>query len=387
MTNAPLSLYLHIPFCARKCPYCDFNTYAGLQTLFEPLSLALAREIKAAGAARARPPVHTIFLGGGTPTVLSATQLARLLDACAQAFTILPGAEITSEANPGTVDRPRFADLVSLGVNRLSMGVHSFDADELAFLGRIHSADDAEIAFASARAAGFRNISLDFIFGLPQQQPAAWERTLARALALAPEHLSLYSLIVEDGTPLADWVHSGRTPAPDEDLAADLYEMAQARLAAAGYQQYEISNWARRHPTGNNFQSQHNLTYWRNRDYLGFGPGAFSGEQGRRWSNLRSPAEYIRRVNAGQPVMDWQEEAAPALAMGETMMVGLRLLDEGVNRVAFRARFGLDVAEAYPDIVAELAARGLIEVTSDCVRLTPAAVLIGNQVFARFLPG
>ncbi len=337
MTTAPLSLYLHIPFCARKCPYCDFNTYAGLQALFEPLSLALAREIMTAGAARGRPPVHTIFLGGGTPTVLSAAQLARLLDACAQAFTILPGAEITSEANPGTVDRPRFADLVSLGVNRLSMGVQSFDADELAFLGRIHSADDAEIAFASARAAGFHNISLDFIFGLPQQQPATWERTLQRALALAPEHLSLYSLIVEDGTPLADWVRSGRTPAPDEDLAADLYEMAQARLAAAGYQQYEISNWAQRHPTGDNFQSQHNLTYWRNRDYLGFGPGAFSGEQGRRWSNLRSPAEYIRRLTAGQTVVDWQEEAAPALAMGETMMVGLRLLDEGVNRAAFRA--------------------------------------------------
>ncbi|MGB4801460.1 MAG: radical SAM family heme chaperone HemW [Anaerolineae bacterium] len=386
MTTTPLSLYLHIPFCARKCPYCDFNTYAGLQALFEPLSVALAREISAAGAIRGRPPVHTIFLGGGTPTVLSAGQLARVLDACHQAFTILPGAEITSEANPGTVDRARFADLRSLGVNRLSMGVQSFAADELAFLGRIHSADEAETAFAHARAAGFDNINLDFIFGLPQQQPATWQSTLQRGLALAPEHLSLYSLIVEEGTPLAAWVASGRVPAPDEDLAADLYEMAQAHLAAAGYQQYEISNWARRHPAGGSFQSQHNLTYWRNADYLGFGPGAFSGEQGRRWSNLRSPAEYIRRSDAGQPLLDSEEQATPALAMGETMMVGLRLLEEGVNRAAFQARFGREVSEIYPDILTELAAAGMIEVTPTCVRLTPAAVLIGNRVFARFLP-
>ena len=386
MTTAPLSLYLHIPFCARKCPYCDFNTYAGLETLFDPLVASLAREIRAAGAGRARPAVHTIFLGGGTPTVLSAGQLARLFAACFQAFTVLPGAEITSEANPGTVDRGRFADLRSLGVNRLSMGVQSFADDELAFLGRIHSAEEAEAAFAHARAAGFDNINLDFIFGLPQQQLAAWQATLQRALALAPEHLSLYSLIVEEGTPLANWVTSGRVPAPDEDLAADLYEMAQARLAAAGFQQYEISNWARRHPAGGSFQSQHNLTYWRNADYLGFGPGAVSGEQGRRWANLLSPAEYIRRSQAGEPLTDWEEQATPALAMGETMMVGLRLLEEGVNRAAFQARFGRDVSEIYPDILTELAAAGMIEITPTCVRLTPAAVLIGNRVFARFLP-
>ena len=386
MTTAPLSLYLHIPFCARKCPYCDFNTYAGLETLFDPLVASLAREIRAAGAGRARPAVHTIFLGGGTPTVLSAGQLARLFAACFQAFTVLPGAEITSEANPGTVDRGRFADLRSLGVNRLSMGVQSFADDELAFLGRIHSAEEAEAAFVHARAAGFDNINLDFIFGLPQQQLAAWQATLQRALALAPEHLSLYSLIVEEGTPLANWVTSGRVPAPDEDLAADLYEMAQARLAAAGFQQYEISNWARRHPAGGSFQSQHNLTYWRNADYLGFGPGAVSGEQGRRWANLRSPAEYIRRSQAGEPLTDWEEQATPALAMGETMMVGLRLLEEGVNRAAFQARFGRDVSEIYPDILTELAAAGMIEITPTCVRLTPAAVLIGNRVFARFLP-
>ncbi len=394
----PLSLYLHVPFCLRKCPYCDFNTFAGLQTLFEPLSAALAREIMAAGAQRQRPAVHTIFLGGGTPTVLNAAQLARLLDACAQAFTVAPDAEITCEANPGAVDQARFDDLRRLGVNRLSLGVQSFEPSELAFLGRIHSAEEAELAFRRARAAGFENISLDFMFGLPEQTPASWQRTLRRALALGPEHLSLYSLTVEDDTPLAAWVQSGRVRPASEDLTADLYSMAQEMLAAAGYQQYEISNWAALHRPNRSgaapdrcadhsaFVSRHNLTYWRNGDYLGFGPGAFSGEQGRRWSNLRQPAAYIERVDAGQSSLDWQELATPALARGETMMLGLRLLVEGADRAAFRVRFGLDPTEVYAPILPDLTARGWLEITPTTLRLTPPAVLIGNRVFARFLP-
>lgn len=379
-----LSLYIHIPFCARKCPYCDFNTYAGLSALYQPLTAALVREIEQAGDQYGHPPVHTIFLGGGTPTVLSATQLAAILAACARAFSIDKTAEITSEANPGTVDQDRFTALRALGVNRLSLGVQSFQPAELTFLGRIHSASEAVTAFSAARAAGFDNINLDFMFGLPGQTLPSWHDTLDRALALGPEHLSLYSLIVEDHTPLADWVASGRVSMPDEDLAADQYEAAQQRLAAAGYVQYEISNWARA-AAGERGQCRHNLTYWRNANYLGFGPGAFSGLDGRRWSNLRSPAEYIRRITAGETTIDWEETASPRLAMGETMMVGLRLLHEGVDRHRFQARFGQDVLTVYPSQVADLQTRGLLEVTAEAVRLTPAAVLIGNQVFGRFL--
>lgn len=381
-----LSLYVHVPFCARKCPYCDFNTYAGLAALYQPLTDALVTEIERAGERHGRPGVHTIFLGGGTPTVLNAHQLSAIFEACYRAFAIDKTAEITSEANPGTVDQARFTTLRALGVNRLSLGVQSFQPAELDFLGRIHTADDAVIAFRAARAAGFDNINLDFMFGLPGQTLTTWHDTLDQALALGPEHLSLYSLIVEDHTPLADWVASGRVNLPDEDLAADQYEAAQQRLAAAGYVHYEISNWAR--PVANDiWQCRHNLTYWRNQDYLGFGPGAFSGLGGRRWSNLRGPADYIRRITAGESTIDWEETATPRLAMGETMMVGLRLLQEGVDRHHFEARFGQDILTAYPTQVADLHAHGLLEVTADQVRLTPAAILIGNQVFGRFLDG
>lgn len=376
-----LSLYVHIPFCLRKCPYCDFNTYAGLSALYQPLTAALVSEIERAGEVHDHPRVHTIFLGGGTPTVLSAEQLAAILTACDRAFTIDGAAEISSEANPGAVDQARFTTLRALGVNRLSLGVQSFQPAELAFLGRIHSAADAVTALRAARTAGFDNINLDFMFGLPGQTLDSWHATLDQALALGPEHLSLYSLIVEDHTPLADWVTSGRVVMPDEDLAADQFEAAQQRLAAAGYVHYEISNWAR----DARWQCQHNLTYWRNGDYLGFGPGAFSGLAGRRWSNVRAPAGYIGRVAAGETPLDGEEIATPRLAMGETMMVGLRLLREGVNRQRFQARFGQDILDAYPSQVAELRARGLLEVTADAVRLTPAAVLIGNRVFGRFL--
>ena len=208
MTSS-LALYLHIPFCAVRCGYCDFNTYAGLEGLFERYTAALAAEIRRAGVERGHPAVRTVFIGGGTPTVLPPALLARALDACREAFEVDPDAEITSEANPGAVDQAHFAALRRMGVNRLSMGVQSFDDAELRWLGRIHGAVEAEAAFRAARAAGFDNINLDFMFGLPGQDPATWARTLARAIDLAPEHLSLYSLTVEPGTPLAEQVTRG----------------------------------------------------------------------------------------------------------------------------------------------------------------------------------
>ena len=244
--SIPLALYLHIPFCAVRCAYCDFNTYAGLERLYEPYAAALIGEIRRTGAERVRPAVCTIFIGGGTPTVLPPTLLADVLDACREAFDVAEDAEITSEANPGTVDQAHFTALAAMGVNRLSMGVQSFDDGELAWLGRIHSADEAETAFHAARRAGFANINLDFIFGLPGQDPTTWARTLARAIDLAPEHLSLYSLTVEPGTPLFEQARRGAIAQPDDDLAADLYDLACDALAAGGYEQYEISNWARR---------------------------------------------------------------------------------------------------------------------------------------------
>lgn len=394
--DIPPALYLHIPFCVRRCAYCDFNTYAGLEDLFEPYIAALAQETREAGARRGRPAARTIFIGGGTPTVLPPELLARVLAACREAFDVAADAEITSEANPGAADRPRFAALRALGVNRLSIGVQSFDDAELRWLGRIHTADEAEAAFRAARAAGFANISLDFIYGLPGQSPDIWTRTLARAIALGPEHLSLYSLTIEPGTPLAVQVGRGESAAADDDLAADLYELACERLAVAGYEQYEISNWARGINESTNqrpfairhspFVCRHNLVYWRREPYLGFGAGAHSFEAEQRWWNVRPVPAYIRRMAQGRTPEAGREALDRRTALGEAMMLGLRLTVEGMPDARFRAQFGVGLDETFGDVIARLVGRGLLERLPDRVRLTPRGRLLGNHVFAAFLP-
>ena len=375
-------MYIHIPFCAVRCHYCDFNTYAGLEKYFEPYADAVREEIRQAAGEYGRLPIQTIFIGGGTPTVLPPGQLGGILAACREHFAVAPDAEITSEANPGTVDQAHFTALRALGVNRLSMGVQSFDEAELKWLGRIHSAGEAEQAFDAAHAAGFTNINLDFIFGLPGQAPGAWARTLERAVGLGPEHLSLYSLTVEAGTPLADSVRRGRVPAPDDDLAADLYLASQDLLAAHGYAQYEISNWAK----DASHQCRHNLVYWRDEAYLGFGAGAHSYARDRRWWNVRPVPQYIQRINAGMLAVSGQETVGRRLEMGETMMLGLRLVLEGVGESGFRARFGVSLDEAFGEELAAVTARGLIERLPARVRLTAEGRLLGNRVFAEFLP-
>ena len=259
-------------------------------------------------------------------------------------------------------------------------------------MGRIHSAGQIEDAFHAARAAGFSNINLDLIYGLPGQSPDTWAHTLERAIALGPEHISLYALTIEENTPFARWVATGQLAPPDDDLAADLYELADARLRAAGYHQYEISNWARHDapslaPEANpRFACRHNLIYWRYQPYWGFGPGAHSAVAGRRWWNLRDPRAYIRRTLANEPVQEGEERIPAALGMGEMMMLGLRLVREGVPHRAFQERWGRTVEEVYGATLRELAEWGLLELLPDRVRLTPAARLIGNQVFQRFLP-
>lgn len=407
---ARLGLYIHIPFCARKCPYCDFNTYAGIENHIDVTVDALCQEMARWQAFLRARPLDTIFLGGGTPTLLTAAQLHRLFAAIHTNFTLQPGCEITSEANPGTVDRAKFEHLHALGVNRLSIGVQSFQADELAFLGRIHDVADVYKAFAAARAAGFTNINLDFIFGLPGQSLNNWAKTLDEALALAPEHLSLYSLIVEPNTPLQHWVATGRVNAPDEDLAATHYEHAIERLAAAGYLHYEISNWARATAQDAQLQGktltaaarqtpalacQHNLIYWRNQEYLGIGPGAHSHLRtanpdglltGRRWGNRKPVPGYVKRITAGTAVEEFSEEISPRAAIGETMMLGLRLVREGVPLARFATMHQVQLPEIFAKEIAQLQAWGLIELDPVRLRLSAQGVFLGNQVFAYFLP-
>lgn len=394
-----VGLYLHIPFCHTRCVYCDFNTYIDLDHLKARYVAALERELAVVGIAAGWPDAATIFFGGGTPTALEPTQIEALIAACHAAFRVAPQAEITVEANPGTVTLDYLQALRAAGVNRLSFGVQSFHDDELRFLGRLHDAATARAAVETARDAGFENLSLDLIFGLPGQPVERWLTTLAEALALAPEHLSLYSLIVEPGTPLHTWVRRGEVPAPDDDVAGEMYERTVERLARAGYAQYEISNWARDRGGPEemtpDLASQHNLIYWRNQPYWGLGAGAHSYVDGRRYANVKRPERYISLVEQWKPggaaleapAQDAKtvERIGRELAMGEHMMLGLRLVREGVGEAAFSTRFGCSLDEVYGRMLAELVSWGLIERMPGRVRLTARGVMVANQVVARFL--
>lgn len=380
-----VSLYVHIPFCHTRCHYCDFNTYAGMLPLREPYVRALLSEIGMAGALTKLPGgkprrSRTIFFGGGTPSLLSVSQVSRILDACYDNFAVDEDAEITLEANPGTLSREQLVGLRAAGVNRLSMGAQSFDAELLKTLGRIHSPKDITQAVRDAQAAGFTSINVDFMFGLPGQTMRHWRETIDRALDLHIEHLSLYSLIIEEGTPFYTWTHEGRITPGDEDLCADMYEYADERLHAAGYVNYEISNWSLP-----GFQSRHNLTYWHNLPYIGMGVGAYSSFGGRRFSNVREPAEYIRMLKAQQWPEVESETVDKAQAMSETAFLALRTA-QGLHLPTFEQRFALPFAQFAGDRLHMVEEAGLLERETEWLRLSKRGRLLGNEVFLRLLP-
>ena len=380
-----VSLYVHIPFCHTRCHYCDFNTYAGMLPLREPYVRALLTEIGMAGALTKLPGgkprrSRTIFFGGGTPSLLSVSQVSRILDACYDNFAVDEDAEITLEANPGTLSREQLVGLRAAGVNRLSMGAQSFDAELLKTLGRIHSPKDITQAVRDAQAAGFTSINVDFMFGLPGQTMHHWRETIERALDLHIEHLSLYSLIIEEGTPFYTWTHEGRITPGDEDLCADMYEYADERLQAAGYVNYEISNWSLP-----GFQSRHNLTYWHNLPYIGMGAGAYSSFGGRRFSNVREPAEYIHMLKAQQWPEVESETVDKAQAMSETAFLALRTA-QGLHLPTFEQRFALPFAQFAGDRLHMVEEAGLLERETEWLRLSKRGRLLGNEVFLRLLP-
>lgn len=378
----PIALFVFIPFCKIKCTYCDFNVYAHLARLMEPYADAVTREI--AGVLHATSlQAKTIYFGGGTPSLMPVVAIEKILHACRESFSILPNAEITLEANPGNVDADQLRALRAMGINRLSLGVQAFDDATLRRLNRGHTVADALRTYDDARDAGFENINLDFIYGLPLQTLDDWRATLDRATALQPEHLSLYALKVEAGTGLDHQIKRGKYPSPDDDLAATMYEMAEEMLEASGYDQYEISNWARHQ--NSQFQSRHNLTYWRNEPYLGFGAGAHSCFGGERFWNILSPIEYIERVERGASVVGGREMISRELEMAETMILGLRL-NQGIVFEEFANRYGEDAREKYSRQLREVSEMGLLELSEERARLTPRGRLFSNEVFWRFLP-
>jgi oxygen-independent coproporphyrinogen-3 oxidase len=422
----PHSLYLHIPFCSHRCAYCDFNTYAGQRASVPAYVEALALELEWVGRnAPADLTLHTIFFGGGTPTLLSPAQFERILRAVRASFVLTEDCEITTEANPGTVSPEDLEALRSLGINRISFGVQSANGEELRMLERQHTYLDVRLAVSAARRARFDSLNLDLIYGLPEQSLQTWQSTVARVLDLQPEHISAYALTLEHGTPFGRWSARGLLSTPNPDIAADMYEWISGELEAGGYVHYEISNWAR-----DGHACRHNLQYWRGLPYLGLGAGAHGYAGGYRYSNTLRIKSFIGqlRENRNAEVGNRHDSQitnsdsrssrpnfpfSPAVIdhhiqtvedeISEFMITGLRLTREGIAASDFQTRFGRDLRTQFPRELAELTQLGLLEWAempassppaptstkyegaSEIIRLTPRGRLLGNQVFIRFV--
>jgi oxygen-independent coproporphyrinogen III oxidase len=397
-------VYIHIPFCKSRCSYCDFATDVYRDSgAVERYVEALCREIEGAGIpggnasvnergdragdglwagypiatlpdgrVSARAGIDTIYFGGGTPSLLQADQLEHVLNAVRSKFNVDPSAEITMEMNPATVTAESLAACRALGVNRASFGVQTFNERDLKLLARGHDANDARVTFRLLREAGFDNVSFDLIAGLPGQSLDDWRRNLDEAVAIRPEHLSLYLLEVHEGTPLAEQLRSGRRPMPDEDLAAEMYETMIDTLASAGYEQYEISNFSLP-----GYESRHNNKYWRLEPVYGFGVSAHSFDGYERYSNERDTAKYVERVEQFGGAEVHREGIDEA---SETAFLGLRL-SEGIDLDNYEARFGVDLRER----IDALLENGLVETESGRLRLTRKGMLFSNEVFAEFV--
>lgn len=374
------AVYVHIPFCTNKCYYCDFNSYVHKGQPVEDYLDALFREMELTVAEEPPGEIASVFIGGGTPTVLTPEQLARLLAAIRHYFPKWKAdCEVTVEANPGTVDWEKLAALREGGVNRLSIGAQSFDVSILKRLGRIHRPEDTLRSVELARRAGFENLSIDLMFGLPDQTMEQLQDTLRQALALRLPHYSIYSLIIEENTPYYTWYHQGRLALPGEDEELAMYLTAIAEMQKAGYHHYEISNFCRPGKA-----SRHNLTYWRNEEYYGFGAGAHGFLNQCRYENIREIGPYIQRLRLGQRPVRHSHKVSRREAMEDFMMLGLRLRD-GVEWDRFRERFRVSIREVFPDVLDDLEKEGLIEVDQWGIRLSRQGLLFGNEVFASFL--
>ena len=370
-----LGLYLHIPFCQAICSYCNFNRGLLDDALKVRYVAALEQEIRRAPGGGA----DTIFFGGGTPSLLDPAEIARLIAACRETFEVTADAEITLETNPETATPARLAAFRDAGINRLSFGVQSFDDDELRRLGRIHSSARAVEAIEAAMRTGFKSVSFDLMLWLPAQSPASWLRTIDRALALAPDHLSLYLLELYPNAPLKeDMARAGWSMAPDDD-AADMYLEGLNRLGAAGLEQYEISNAARP-----GHQSRHNLKYWQAGDWFGFGCGAHSTVNGRRWKNLASTADYVDRIGGGQSVAGDVESLSTRARVEEALFTGLRLT-EGIESARFQARFGIDPWERYGADLDPFVQSHQVWHKNGRFGLTREGVLVANEIFQVFV--
>jgi oxygen-independent coproporphyrinogen-3 oxidase len=379
-TLKPAGIYIHIPFCRSRCSYCDFATGIYNADAAERYVRCVAQEISSYREVSAHQIVDTIYFGGGTPSLLSPEQLARLLDSVHRLFDVSEDAEVTLEMNPGTVKLPTLEKFRSLGINRASFGAQTFDDRELARLGRSHTADQTRQTFGQLRAVGFDNVSFDLIAGLPGQTIDQWQRNVAEALAMRPEHLSFYLLEVHEGTPLANHIRSGMQPQPDEELAAEMYELMLDHAVAAGYEHYEISNLSLP-----GYGSRHNTKYWTGAPYYGFGCSAHSYDgHARRWSNERDVDGYMKLIETEQSPIIERRDLDESDRRSEAIFLGLRMM-EGYSVRDYQRRFGRDLIEQHRDELTRFSEAGLVELNDEVIKLTRSGALLSNEVFAAFV--
>ena len=379
MTDNKIGVYVHIPFCLSKCVYCDFNTFEQLERLIPDFVSAVCNELAYYGDKLGQQTqVDTVFYGGGTPSYIPTDQTRTIQHAIGAAFQITADAEVTLECNPDDITAANLGAWRSMGFNRLSLGTQSFNDTILKQMGRRHDSARARQAIELIRDSEFDNFSLDLIYGWPSQSLDDWRTTLEAALSYDPAHISLYSLQVEPTTPLRKHIETGRLRRPDDDLAADMYLLADELLPKQGLLNYEISNWAK---PGR--ESRHNLKYWLVQPYLGVGPGAHSNISGERFSNLKSPAQYAKALAQPNSVVDQTEKVEGDAAMSEYMMLTMRLRD-GVSEQDFNNQFGIQLNAKYGPQIDSLLDMGLVQRESQHLRLTTKGRLLGNEVFTAF---
>lgn len=377
-------VYVHIPFCRTKCTYCAFVSGDFDESLSARYMPALETEIRSAGIAAGRPRVDSVFFGGGTPSLLPPDELVRIVDRIRESFDVAPDAEITVEMNPGTLTPGKLEAYRKAGVNRASVGVQSFDNEELESIGRVHDADEARAAVAMLRAAGFDNLSLDLIAGLPLQRIETWRRNLESAIALDPDHLSLYLLELHPGTKLARDVDAGRVVRPDDDVAAEMYDEMVDRLAGAGFVQYEISNFAKSLPDGSDRRSRHNEKYWLDADYFGFGVSAHGYLNGERRSNVRSIAGYADAIEDTGDATHERTQLDARDRAAEAAFLGLRRT-AGIDLARFEERYGINLIQSFAEGLDPLLEAGLLDASEGRLRLTRSGLLLSNEVFQAFV--
>ncbi len=375
-----LGIYIHIPFCRTKCNYCHFVIRPWKEAAAERYQRALVREIRQfLCEAKLTAEVDSIFFGGGTPSLIPVEYIEEVLDVCRRYLSVSEGCEISLEANPGTLLPDTVSSYREMGINRVSVGAQSFDDGRLAAIGRDHTGDQVKGSVALLREGGIDNINLDLMLGLPDQTEECWETDMEAVAALFPAHLSLYMLDLDEKSPLYHYVARERCALPEDDFVADLYLRTRARLAASGYEQYEISNFAL---PGR--ECRHNLKYWLREPVLGFGVGSHSYDGACRHANFRSMNAYLEAVEAGVTAIEWREPVTPSHALGEKMFLGLRLC-RGLDWRCLRDECESGQKASFESSLSELTGEGLLEWQDSTVRLTPRGMLLSNEVFQRFI--